>query len=449
MDPSEQQILLLSTILQLEKRARSAKDLSELIFIINNETLKCIRYRQAILCRKQRSGKIRINAVSGVDRPDSHAPYIRFIKDLLQHLARQPDNRVIRPVSEADLDPKFIAGWKEWSCGYGVFCPLISPKEELVCWVLFLREKEWEESETAIFERLSSTYAHAWMAISGRSPWYGFLQVRWVRRIVQTGVLALLIWCLLLPVRLSVLAPVEIVPRKPFLVTSKMDGVIDTVPVQPNQGVKTNQLLFRLDDTVSRNNYEVTRKSLAVIEAEYKRARQKAFMDDESRARILYLKARIEQKSAEVAYLADVLKQGEVRAERDGIVVFSDVNDWLGKPVVTGEKVMSIADPGQVEAEVLLPVADAINLEPGADVLIFLNVAPDRPLLATLRQASYEAAITPEGVLSFRLKVTIDPGESVPRIGLRGTAKLYGKEVTVFYYLMRRPLIAIRQTLGV
>ncbi|MCK5404142.1 MAG: HlyD family efflux transporter periplasmic adaptor subunit, partial [Desulfobulbaceae bacterium] len=268
-------------------------------------------------------------------------------------------------------------------------------------------------------------------------------------RIIQTGVLALLIWCLLLPVRLSVLAPVEIVPRKPFLVTSKMDGVIDTVPVQPNQGVKTDQLLFRLDDTVSRNNYEVTRKSLAVIEAEYNRTRQKAFMDDESRARILYLKARIEQKSAEVAYLADVLKQGEVRAERDGIVVFSDVNDWLGKPVVTGEKVMSIADPGQVEAEVLLPVADAINLEPGADVLIFLNVAPDRPLLATLRQASYEAAITPEGVLSFRLKVTIDPGESVPRIGLRGTAKLYGKEVTVFYYLMRRPLIAIRQTLGV
>jgi hypothetical protein len=35
-----------------------------------------------------------------------------------------------------------------------------------------------------------------------------------------------------------------------------------------------------------------------------------------------------------------------------------------------------------------------------------------------------------------------------PRIGLKGTAKIYGPRVTLFYYIMRRPLAALRQLVG-
>jgi hypothetical protein len=69
-------------------------------------------------------------------------------------------------------------------------------------------------------------------------------------------------------------------------------------------------------------------------------------------------------------------------------------------------------------------------------------------LHATLRQASYEATLSPSGLLGYRLKALFADGSRVPRIGLRGTAKVYGERVSLFYYLMRRPLAAVRQLLG-
>jgi hypothetical protein len=93
-------------------------------------------------------------------------------------------------------------------------------------------------------------------------------------------------------------------------------------------------------------------------------------------------------------------------------------------------------------------VADAITLEPGAEVEFFLNISPGAPLHATLRQASYEATLSSASLLGYRLKATFTDTTQMPRIGLRGTAKIYGEKVTLFYYLARRPLAAIRQFMG-
>ena len=113
-----------------------------------------------------------------------------------------------------------------------------------------------------------------------------------------------------------------------------------------------------------------------------------------------------------------------------------------------GERLLEIADPNEAELEIWLPVADAITLKPGAEVEFFLNVSPGAPLRAKLRQASYEATVSPAQLLGYRLKATLDDPAHTPRIGLRGTAKIYGESVTLFYYLARRPLAAARQFLG-
>ena len=80
---------------------------------------------------------------------------------------------------------------------------------------------------------------------------------------------------------------------------------------------------------------------------------------------------------------------------------------------------------------------------------MFLNIDPTHPLDAQLRQTSYEAEVTPDDILAFRLKASFDEGTQLPRIGLKGTAKIYGNQVPLIYYLMRRPISAVRQTLGI
>lgn len=448
-NPSEQQLFFLSTLLQLERQIRHADTPAELGFIMVNETLRLVNYKQAFLWRMGATGRIFIEAVSGVDRPDRNAPLIIYIREIIRYISRSPENRMIHPIAEGSLPEKHRLGWEEWLAGAGLWCPLVSPHEEMIGGLLISREAPWSESETALLERLADAYAHAWWALGRRKkPLQTRLKAGLRKGWVKLAVLALAAILLTLPVRLSVLAPVEIVPFDPLIVSAPMEGVIRSIHVEPNQEIKAGKPLFNLDDTSIRNEYEVSKKTLAVARAEYMRATQKAFLDEKSKADLLLLRARIKQKTAEVNYMADVLERSRVEAERNGIVVFGDVNDWLGKPVLVGEKVMTIANPAQVEAEIHLPVEDAINLEPGAETLIFLNVSPDKPLPAKLRQASYEAQVTPEGTLAFLLKSDLTQGNPQPRIGLRGTAKIYGERVSLFYYLMRRPFAAVRQMLG-
>ena len=52
------------------------------------------------------------------------------------------------------------------------------------------------------------------------------------------------------------------------------------------------------------------------------------------------------------------------------------------------------------------------------------------------------------GTLAFALRARFEDGEAMPRIGLRGTAKVYGERSSLFMFLFRRPLSALRQGLG-
>ena len=91
-----------------------------------------------------------------------------------------------------------------------------------------------------------------------------------------------------------------------------------------------------------------------------------------------------------------------------------------------------------------------IAAKDGARVVVYLDSDPLAPIEATLVRASYQASVTGEGQYAFRLfaRLAVD-GDRLPRIGTRGTAQVYGERVSLFFYLFRRPITAIRQRLGV
>ena len=51
--------------------------------------------------------------------------------------------------------------------------------------------------------------------------------------------------------------------------------------------------------------------------------------------------------------------------------------------------------------------------------------------------------------LSFAVSARLEnETEYTPRIGSRGTAQIYGENVSLGFYLFRRPLAAVRQWMG-
>ncbi|MCP4700583.1 MAG: HlyD family efflux transporter periplasmic adaptor subunit [Gammaproteobacteria bacterium] len=443
------QLVLLGTFLQLEKEVRHAGSVKELDFIVGNESHRLFPYDRAAVWSCKSMGRFRVEVISGVAAVDRHAPFVRWLQDLIREYVGDAErSRQLQPLSPAQLSKGLQNGWKEWTAEHVLWCPLVHPQGELVGGLLFFRRHKWRDAELTLIERLLDAYAHARGALlrvrgrrSGRP---------WLRSLLITALLAAFAAAMFLPVRESALAPAEVIAQAPLLVSAPMDGVIQEIHVQPNQPVKNGEPLFRQEDTVYKNRRVIAQKTLEVARAELLSAEQKAFSDRSSKAELALLRAKIDEREAELSYVEALLERLQVRAERDGIAVFTDVNDWQGKPVKTGEKVMTLADPERTEVQLWVPVADAINLSAGATVRFFLNTDPTRPLAAQTYQAAYEAAPAPDGALAFRVKAKFAAStDPTPRIGLKGTGKIYGKEVKLYYYLFRRPWAAIRQWLGV
>lgn len=89
-----------------------------------------------------------------------------------------------------------------------------------------------------------------------------------------------------------------------------------------------------------------------------------------------------------------------------------------------------------------------IDLPENGPVTLFLNVDPIHPVRARLRYVGYESLMRPDGTIAHRVRAALTPGEEGPRLGLKGTVRLDGHRVPLIYWLLRRPMAVVRQTLG-
>jgi hypothetical protein len=443
----EAQLFGLSTLVQLVKRARHAETAQELAFVMVNETNALVPYRQAVLWRRDTKGRGGVVAISGSAAVERNAPITLWLNRALARLdtgtAEAP-----RPVGAADLSPALGEEWPEWLPAHALWVPLALDPGHVLGTLLLAREQPWSDGERHIVSELADGYAHAWAGFLGGRRRSLLSRLWGGQKYIKFAIAAAVIGVMFLPITLSALAPAEVVPFKPTIVRAPLDGVVDHFAVAPNAPVKEGQTLLELDPRAIQNKLEIAGKALAVAEAEYRQAAQEALFDDKSRAKLTVLKARADQRRTDVTYAQSMLDRIHVTASRDGLALFDEPNDWIGRPVTIGERLLEIADPTQGELEIWLPIADAITLKPGAEVEFFLNISPGSPLHAKIRQTSYEATQSPANLLGYRLKATLDDSANMPRIGLRGTAKIYGEKVTLFYYLARRPLAAARQFLG-
>jgi hypothetical protein len=435
---NNRQLVVLTALLQLERRARAAATVEEFGFLAVNETLGLVRYRQAVLW----SGNGRVAALSGVPLVDRNTPYVLWLNRVLGWAQAAHGGGGPVPLNAAALPPDLARDWADWLPPHGLWLPLGENG------ALFLaREEPWGTAESHVLGYVADAYGHAWTALERRRG--GWRLPKRGRAVLMAAGLALTGGALAFPMPQSALAPAEVIARAPTLVRAPIDGVVDRFEVTPNEAVAEGQVLLVLDRTRLQNRLEVARKALEVAEAEHRQASQQALFDPRSKANLAMLKGRTDQQAAEVTYVKELLSRVEIRAPRAGIAIFDDVNDWIGKPVSIGERILTVADPQETELEIRLPVADAIALAIGSDVRLFLNVDPQRPIPARLSFAGYQADTTPEGVLAYRLKAEFDAEAQPPRIGLKGIAKLYGEDSTLGLALLRRPLAALRQRLGV
>lgn len=442
------ELLHLDLLLQLLNRAQQAQDLPALRFTMVNETHALVPYRQALQFEPAAGQrKLKLVCASGLTSVAEDSPFAVWVTQFAQRLPQDGQIHCIDHAGAAEIDQP---GWAEWLPEHLLLLPIMGPQNRTLGMTLYVRETPWSDHDVALLTRAHEGFGYCLSALhnsTGRTR-LGRLGSGWRTGRLHWWVLAVLAVLLFLPVRMSVLAPAEVVALSATAVPAPQDGVIGSFGIEPNSAVKAGDVLFSLDDTVLTNQRQVALQALEIARADEHTARQRAFDEVKGRADLALMMGRTREKEAELAAIDALTRRVEVRAERDGIAIFSDVNDWLGRPVQTGERVMRLAQPTDVGVLVWLAVADAINPTAGAPVQMFLHTDPLSPRSAQLFEASYQATLSPEDVASYRLRAHFEPGQELPRIGLRGTARISGEWVSLGYYLFRRPLAALREWTG-
>lgn len=437
----------LARLLTLSRRARQAADIAVLGFLAVNDTHDLAPYRQAALW----SADDGIQAVSGVVQLEANASYAHWLDQVCRHVS--PDSPQPRLIGPQQLPEKLAAEWNAWLPSFGLWLPLVRYDEDhqaAVPWggLLLARDTPWQEPEIGALAEWIDIWCHARQALLGLNPWSRWRgsEQRWWKRRRLYGAIGL-IALLLIPVRLTVLAPGELVPTNPTAIRAPLEGVVGNFLVKPNEVVKTGQALFNFDDAPLKSRLEVARQALVGAEAEYRQAAQLAVSEAKYKGQLALLTGKVEERRAEVDYLQGQLERAHVVAPHEGIALFDDPGEWIGKPVSTGERIMRVAAPDDIEVEAWLAVGDAIPLASGAPVSLYLNASPLSSVSAQVRYVAFDAAQRPDGNYAYRVRASLD-SKTGHRVGLKGTAKLSGRWVPLAYWIGRRPLAAVRQMVG-
>ena len=110
-----------------------------------------------------------------------------------------------------------------------------------------------------------------------------------------------------LRVSLRVVAPCEIVPKDPIIITAPLEDIIANIEVKPGEG-EEGDILFEYDKRVAKENLKVAQEEVQVAQQDLNRANTLAFRDEKSLAEISVLTAKLkkEQVNLELAQYRQV-----------------------------------------------------------------------------------------------------------------------------------------------
>jgi hypothetical protein len=443
---------MMGALSELARRSRQAGSDRELGFLLVNDTLELAHYRQSALWLADEG----VWSLSGVVQVDANVPYAQWLDAVARYLQSTGSDGP-RLFSAKDLPTELADQWAQWWPENGLW--LASSAPGVTGGAVFVSDEAWSLSATEALHEWSEVWWHAFAALhrprmARLRGWRGRLSKAlawqadrpwWRQRRLQ--VLVLLLAVMAWPVRLTVLAPGELVPSSPLVIRAPIDGVIDVFHTLPNQTVQANQALFSFDEMVIQSRLDVAVQALATAQTDYRQTSQMALGDARSKPQLGLLVGKIEERRAEIDSLRAQLMRARVLAPQAGVVLMDDPSEWIGKPVATGERILRIATLDDVEVEAWVPLADAVRLEVGDEVSLYLSASPLSPVSATLRYMAHEAVQRPDGAYAYRVRAALS-GKTEHRVGLKGTAKLQGASVPLAYWMFRRPWATVRAYLG-
>jgi HlyD family secretion protein len=439
--PAPAQKSKIELLLDCEAAMREVSSPNDLSYLLVNDWRPIINASQVYALEKNRAGTYRVAFASDVTSVDARSPLCINIADLVQIGLEGKAVNQWHTVPVNRLKPDGNA----YPFAHAFAANIAFKDEPVKRQIIAFAGSPFSDGDRIILSRLGSTAAHAFWAMSNK----GRRTPRVTNRVRLVAFLCLGV-CLLgfVPVPLSILAPAEIVAKNPFVAAAPLSGVIDSIDVEPNSAVSAGTVLFRLNDVELKATLDIAQKSVAVAQARLRRAQQGAGTSTELRREVGISQSELALSVAERDGALARMERSVVRSPYDGVVMFNRKEDWIGKPVSTGERILEIANPAEIQASIEVGLADSVVLDNPQGITLFLDSNPLEPVDATFKYAGYQSQYSRDKQLAFPVRATIGETKHNLRIGQRGTAQIRAQKVSLAYFLFRRPLATLRQKVG-
>lgn len=434
---------LLAGLNELTIKAFSCKNREALVFLILNETVRLIRYDRAFLWGLK--GKTpELIGVSGQSSFSKDSEVIKTMQALIGDLVNPTQVQVLSADTFATMGEKFEALQKAGPSGTVLWVPiLIEGKFALGLWLERWNQVSWHTEELSLLSYLARGYAAAWHKF--KSIWQVSDPVKAAYKIFGVTVLLLLGF---MPTPLRVVAPCEVVAKDPILITAPLNGIVEQVVVQPGQAVKNEQPLFEYDKRVPLQDLKVAEKQVDIAKSQLNRVMTQGYNDPNALNEAAIWQLQLDRDQIKLDLAEYQASQLVVKAPVDGVATFDDPDQWRGRPVQVGERVMTVVNPEKTKLKIWISESDNIALLGDQPVNIFLNTDPANTYSAKIIYVADYSLVSETGITSFVAEADWVRAPDNVKIGLKGTAVLYGEYVPLVYWVLRKPWNTLRQTIG-
>lgn len=426
-------------LLQFEADIRQCDSRKALIFHLANNLQSIMAYEKAFVLEQVAKNTFTVQVVSSASVVEKSSPLIRQLTQWL----RGYENRQQAHGFKTEEHLASI----ELPYEYCYWQPISQQTSPARYYLLLLSNEAYSENQQALLGRIADTYHHAFRALTGKQDKHiGHWWQRHIGKLIS--IMLLLLVLLTVPMPMSVMSAVEVVPDQPFIVTAPFNGVVKTISVAPDSAVTAGQTLLQFEDLELRNDYLLSQRKLAVAKAKYDKAQAASFVQTDYGEDANIARAELNLAIIEMQYAKQRLSQSSIESPQNGVAIYADKEKWQGKAVQVGERLLQVAQADQIHYKLFLPVAQMMSFSEQAKVTVYLDSSPLGGHQAQLVSIGYQPVVSPEGIASYILIAKPLQG-GLPAIGARGTARIYGGDAPLIWHFLRRPINSARQWLGV
>ena len=176
------------------------------------------------------------------------------------------------------------------------------------------------------------SFGAAWEKFSKRITWRTF-----AKKPSPWLLLAILASLLIVRIPLRVVAPCEVVPKDPVVITAPLEGIIEKIAITPGAVVSKGDILFEYDKRVPMQDLRIAQEKVAIMKSEYGKTTALAQKDKKELSELAVEELKLKKEELELELAEFRASQLEVRSPINGVALLDNPEEWHGKPVKIGK----------------------------------------------------------------------------------------------------------------